>query len=153
MKLLQFKQHLKECKNLVFVQPNGVKVPLHFHITEAARNIRDFIDCGGTVRHDTWISFQIWIAHDYDHRLQPQKLIDIIEKFESSFGSHDDEVEIEYQNETIGRYGLIWSGDKFQLTIKHTECLSPDKCGIPESQLASSPASAGSSCTPGGGCC
>ena len=41
------------------------------------------------------------------------------------------EIEVEYQNETIGKYGLEMHGDKFKLTNKKTDCLAKEKCGIP----------------------
>ena len=74
MKISQFKNHLDNVPELNFLQPNGDYVPKHFHITEAGMTTKHFVDCGGTVRTEKTISFQLWVAEDYEHRLEPQKL-------------------------------------------------------------------------------
>lgn len=157
MTIEQFKQHLGSVTQLNFVQPNGNFVPRHFHITEAGLTTKNFIDCGGTVRTEKVVSFQLWVAADYDHRLEPQKLQRIIAIAEPLFGGEDLEIEMEYQTETISRYGLEFNGHNFLLTPKHTTCLAQDMCGIPQdklnliiSQISPKPKS---KCTPGGGCC
>ena len=40
-------------------------------------------------------------------------------------------IEVEYQGETIGKYGLSFNGQKFILVSQQTNCLAQDKCGIP----------------------
>jgi hypothetical protein len=106
MKLSQFKHHLNNASHLNFVQPNGTFVPKHFHITEAGLTTKHFIDCGGNVRTEKTISFQVWTANDLEHRLEPQKLKKIIAIAEPLFGSENLDIEIEYQTETISRFGL-----------------------------------------------
>jgi hypothetical protein len=39
-------------------------VPEHFHVTEVGVVTKDFIDCGGTVRHEKVANFQLWDAND-----------------------------------------------------------------------------------------
>ena len=41
------------------------------------------------------------------------------------------EIEVEYQGETIGKFGLDFDGTNFVLTTKKTDCLAKDNCGIP----------------------
>lgn len=157
MKLSQFKQYLDKVSQLNFVQPNGNFVPRHFHITEAGLTTKYFIDCGGTVRTEKSISFQVWTANDFEHRIEPQKLKNIIAIAEPLFGNEDLDVEIEYQTETISRFGLDFDGNKFLLTKKQTDCLAKDQCGItPEKQkvkLSELQTNQNSCCTPGGSCC
>jgi hypothetical protein len=157
MKLSAFKQHLENADQLTFVQQDGALVPAHFHITEAGLVSRHFIDCGGTVRQEKFISFQLWVAQDSDHRLQAAKLLKIIAIGEEVFGTEDLEVEMEYQGETIGRYGLRAEDGQFVLTPKHTDCLAKDNCGVPESKqkvsLSSLQQAESSCCAPGGNCC
>ncbi len=157
MTLEQFKQHLDNVLQLNFVQPNGTFVPRHFHITEAGLTTRHFIDCGGTVRTEKTISFQVWSASDFDHRLEPQKLKKIIDISGPLFGNEDLEIEIEYQNESISRFGLDFDGHNFLLTAKQTNCLAKDHCGIPQEKpkikLSEMQTVQTSYCTPGGGCC
>lgn len=157
MKLSQFKQHLEEVSQLTIVLPNGHFVPSHFHITEAGLTTKHFIDCGGTVRTEKTISFQVWTANDIEHRLEPQKLKKIIAIAEPLFGNEDLDVEVEYQTVTISRYGLEFDGNNFLLTTKQTDCLAKDHCGIPPEklkvQLSDLLTSRTSACTPGGGCC
>lgn len=157
MKLSEFKSQLSANPNLSFVQPNGAPVPAHFHITEAGVTTKHFIDCGGIERTEKYVSFQLWVADDVNHRLQPSKLLGIIEKASAIIGSDDPDVEVEYQGVTIGRFGLTSDYGQFLMTTKLTNCLAPDRCGIPAvkpkiklSELAST---GGSCCTPGSGCC
>jgi hypothetical protein len=157
MKLSEFKQHLDNLSQLNFVKPDGSFVPRHFHITEAGLTTKHFIDCGGTVRIEKAISFQVWTANDFKHRLEPQKLKQIIAIAEPLFGNEDLDIEIEYQTETISRFGLEFNGHNFLLTTKQTNCLAIDQCGIPTEKLkvnlSDIQKTETSCCTPGGGCC
>ena len=93
-------------------------------------------------------------SHDYDHRLNPQKVIDIIEMAEKEIGLENLEIEVEYQSETIGKYGLEFQEGRFLLKTTQTDCLAKEKCGIPEAKpvnLVSVQSSSG--CSPKSGCC
>ena len=157
MKISQFKQNLDNVTELNIIQANGIAVPKHFHITEAGLTTKHFIDCGGTVRTEKTVSFQVWVADDTEHKLEPQKLKKIIDLSEKLFEGQDLEVEVEYQTETISRYGLDFVGNNFVLTNKFTDCLAKDNCGIPSEKqnvvLSELQVSKVSSCAPGGGCC
>jgi len=155
MKLSEIKPILTENKELSFQLPDGTLVPEHFHVTEVGKVSRHFIDCGGTERKEEVINFQLWAADDYNHRLHPEKLLHIIELSEKVLDLTDAAIEVEYQGETIQRFGLAFDGNSFLLTGKQTDCLAKENCGIPETKpklkMVSTPA--GESCTPGGGCC
>lgn len=155
MKLSEFKKVLKDKIAIAFELPNGDLVPSHFHVTEVGSVTKKFIDCGGTIREDRVVNFQLWEANDYDHRLNPGKLMDIIELSELKLGLLDDEIEVEYQGVTIGKYGLDYKDDNFLLTTKITDCLAPDKCNIPSDKLKVSLSSLNEekACAPGSGCC
>ena len=157
MKLSEFKTQLEGMQSLSFIQPNGSPVPAHFHITEAGLTTKHFIDCGGIERVEKYVSFQLWVADDVQHRLQPNKLLDIIGMASAIIGTDDPEVEVEYQGITIGRFGLDADYGQLLLTTKLTNCLAPDSCGVPSAKLKinlSEIASTGASCcAPGGGCC
>lgn len=156
MKLSEIKKQLLTVENVAFILPNGSPVPEHFHVTEVGLITKNFIDCGGTVRKETVVNFQLWDANDFEHRLKPQKLLNIIALSEKVLGIEDYEIEVEYQAETIGKYDLDFNGKEFLLLNKQTACLAEDQCGIPaEKQKVklSEIASAANSCTPGGGCC
>ena len=156
MKLSEFKKHLGTLNAVNFVQPDGIAVPRHFHITEAGLSTKHFIDCGGTIRTEKHINFQVWAAEDINHCLEPQKLLKIIKASEKLFGDEDLEVEIEYQSESIGKYGLDIDGENFVLTTKHTTCLAKDHCGIPQGKHKMGVTELSTQtvcCEPGGGCC
>ena len=157
MKLSEIKKQLSTVETVNFVLPTGAFVPEHFHVTEVGLVTKHFIDCGGTVRTEKTASFQLWEANDFEHRLKPQKLLNIIALSERILGIEDLEIEVEYQADTIGKYGLDFNGKDFELVSKQTACLAEDKCGIPPSkqkvQLAGVVAGKQSSCTPGSGCC
>ena len=154
MKTLEVKDKLKQLEKITFVLPNGGLVPPHFHITEAGLITKNCIDCGGTIRKEEVANFQLWNANDFEHRLEPQKLIDIIEIAEKAMNIAELEVEVEYQSETIGKYGLEFDGTNFLLTPTQTDCLAKDKCGIPaEQEDAEEVETEASCCSPSTGCC
>lgn len=136
MTLSEIKKHLKNLDTIAFILPDGSLVPSHFHVTEVGKTTKHFIDCGGTVRQEKKVNFQLWNANDYDHRLHPEKLIHIIELSEDIFNLKDLEIEVEYQGEqSIQKFGLDFKDGQFLLTSTQTNCLAKDKCGIPEKQL------------------
>jgi hypothetical protein len=156
MKLSDVKKQLQNVAGVNFILPNGQTVPQHFHVTEVGQINKHFIDCGGTVRDEKVVNFQLWEANDFDHRLAPQKLLSIIELSEKVLNIQDAEVEVEYQSDTIGKYGLEFDGTNFKLTSKQTNCLASDKCGIPAEKLKVNLAdlsNKSSCCTPNSGCC
>lgn len=155
MKLSEIKHILNQVEKIAFQLPNGELVPKHFHVTEVGKITKHFIDCGGTVRNEEVVNFQLWNANDYDHRLHPDKLLKIIELSEQKLGIGDLEIEVEYQAETIGKFGLDYDGSNFLLTTKQTDCLAKDQCGVPTTKpkIKISDIQSANSCSPGGGCC
>lgn len=149
MKLSQIKEILPNLKNVVFQLENGKFVPEHFHVTEVGQITKNFIDCGGVIRKENAVSFQLWNADDFEHRLKPKKLLNIIKLSEDKLGIEDSEIEVEYQSETIGKYDLEFDGKNFILKNKTTACLAQDACGISENKITKK----SSDCTPNSGCC
>jgi hypothetical protein len=135
MKLSDFKKQLSSINELIFELPNRTMVPNHFHVTEVGQVTKHFIDCGGTIRTEKVVNFQLWEANDFDHRLAPQKLMSIIELSEKKLDLEDAEIEVEYQSNTIGKYGIDFNGKNFILTSKQTNCLATNSCGIPAEKL------------------
>jgi len=155
MLLSEIKEALAQIDKVEFKLPNGEKVPEHFHVTEVGKITKHFIDCGGTERQEEVVTFQLWTANDYDHRLSAQKLKDIILLSERIFNLKDVEIEVEYQGDTIGKYGLDFTGTDFLLTTKQTDCLAKDNCGIPaeKPKVRMSQLQGQSYCDPASGCC
>ena len=155
MKLSEVKSVLQNLQTIGFQLPDQSLVPSHFHVTEVGEITKRFIDCGGTVRKETVVNFQLWNANDYDHRLQPEKLLKIIESAEKTLAIDDNEIEVEYQGETIQKFGLDFDGEQFLLTTKQTDCLAKDNCGIPvqKPKVKLSAITNSSCCTPNSGCC
>lgn len=155
MKLSEIKSALSSLDRIAFQLPHGQLVPSHFHVTEVGKVTKNFIDCGGTVRHEEVVNFQLWEADDYNHRLHPEKLVHIIELSEKVLAIADLEIEVEYQGDTIGKYGLDFDGTNFLLTTKRTDCLAKEKCGIPEEKqkIKLSALQTSGCCDPGSGCC
>ena len=154
MKLSEIKNELKKLSQIAFQLPNGDLVLNHFHVTEVGKITKHFIDCGGDVRTEEVVNFQLWEANDYDHRLHPEKLVHIIELSEQKLQIPDLEIEVEYQmKETIGKFSLDFDGINFQLKSKLTE----DNCGIsPEKmkvKIGEWKPKETSCCTPDSGCC
>lgn len=152
MNIAEMKQSLVGLAAVNFRSPDGTYLPAHFHVTEVGLVTKHFIDCGGVERRETVANFQLWEAGDYDHRLAPQKFLHILHLAEKILGQEDLAIEVEYQQQTIGKFGLEFDGRDFLLTPKQTACLAQDACGIP-SQLLALPQLQAACCTPGGGCC
>ena len=156
MKLSEIKAAIDELEEIRFILPTGAIVPAHFHVTEVGLVNKHFIDCGGVVRKESVINFQLWTSTDYDHRLSTEKLRSIIALSEKTLGLEDLEIEVEYQGETIGKYGLDFMNNTFLLTSKQTDCLAKDNCGIPAEKVKVNLSQVGASsnaCAPGSGCC
>lgn len=154
MKLSEFKDQLSGLQEIAFELPNGNLVPEHFHVTEVGKITKRFIDCGGTLRDEEKISFQLWEENDYNHRLHPEKLIRIIDLAINKLELPDAEIEVEYQGESINKFELGFNGTNFLLLNTQTDCLAREKCGVPAqkpkvklSELQNS------CCTPDSGCC
>ena len=139
MTLKEFKERLIKQTNIVgnllFKLKDDTLIPPYFHITEMGLKNKHFVDCGGTVRTEVNISYQIWTADDFDHRLTPQKLLELIIKNEGLFNQPDLQVEMEYQTTTLGSYKLSIDPSNeltYILLPKQTNCLAPDKCLTPK---------------------
>ena len=158
MLLSELKSHLSTSSYLNFKLPNGQLVPSHFHVTEVGVLSKEFVDCGGTFRTEKKLTMQLWVAEDIDHRLAPAKFLDILNLSNSIIKDEDLEIEIEYQNDTIGKYSLGFDNGNFELLATKTDCLAKDKCEVPVDKKKFDLADMtlveeGGSCTPGGGCC
>ena len=114
MKLSQIKKILEKIEQVEFLLPSGESVPQHFHVTEVGKVEKKFMDCGGALREEASINFQLWTTDDNDHRLSAQKLKSIIEVSEKTLQLEDLEIEVEYQSSTIGKYHLNYSNGKFK---------------------------------------
>lgn len=151
MLLSEFKTELKTVTEITFLKPDGTTIPSHFHITELGQVNKRFIDCGGTIRNETVISMQLWKSLDFWHRLEPSKLISIIDLSIERLDIEDHEIEIEYQSDTIGKYGVQFENGKFKLTTTNTACLASDKCSVPHFEKVKETFQ--SFCSPNSGCC
>jgi len=151
MKLSDVKQALEGLPAVNFKLPDGSNVPEHFHVTEVGLVTKHFVDCGGVERKETIVNFQLWEAGDYDHRIAPQKFLKILDVSKKVLGEAEDlNIEVEYQQSTIGKFGLEFDGKNFVLTPTQTACLAQDACGIPPEKM---PSKESAGCSPKGGCC
>ena len=156
MKLSEIKEILEKNNKIAFQLPDASFVPAHFHVTEIGKVTKHFIDCGGVVRTEEKANFQLWNALDYDHRLHPEKLLNIIALSEKVLGLNNEEIEVEYQAATIGKYNLEYDGTNFQLVPTFTDCLAKDSCGIPAEKLnkpLKELSTSTSCCGPNASCC
>ena len=158
MKLSQFKSQLENSEQFSFQLPNGLLIPAHFHITEMGLMTKNFIDCGISIHNESKVTFQLWFANDFEHRLTATNALKIIEMSQKIIGTDDFEIEVEYQmQETIGKFGLDFANGNFQLTKKETTCLAQDSCGFPvvktKIELKNLVESSQPCCSPDGNCC
>lgn len=156
MKLSEVKTALSQLTEIRFKLPDGTYLPPHFHVTEVGLIRKHFIDCGGTERNENTVNFQLWEANDYDHRLAPQKLLGILKLSQTILGEADAlDIEVEYQQATISKFGLSFDGKDFTLTAKHTDCLAKSTCGLSDTPDISDTKEANDSAadSPKRGCC
>lgn len=156
MTLEQIKKILPGLDDMEFQLEDGTFVPEHFHVTEIGKVTKNFIDCGGTLRTEEKVNFQLWNADDCEHRLKAGKLLGIISLAEIQLGIKDAEIEVEYQSTTIGKYSLDFNGKNFILKNTLTACLAEEACGIPAQKqkiALSELTKQKSGCSPGSGCC
>ncbi len=157
MNLKEFKSILKTQDELHFQLQNGEKVPVHFHITEVGLISKHFVDCGGKVRMENKINFQLWTSNDFYHRLKSEKLLQIINQSAGLIQNENYEIELEYQQTSITKFGLAFENNKFILTNLQTACLAEDACGVTSEKIKVKLGELSdkntNGCTPGGGCC
>ena len=130
MKLSEFKSKLEKVEQLEFVLQNGQKVPSHFHITEVGMTTKQFTDCGNTFRIQKTATIQLWTSVDFDHRLDSKKVLEIIRSTDKMFEGEDLDIEVEFQQETVGKFGLDFTNNQFVLTNTKTDCLAKTSCGV-----------------------
>ncbi len=152
MKLSEIKKVLPALEAVNFKLASGEYVPEHFHVTEIGLVSKHFIDCGGTERQEKVVNFQLWDANDFEHRLKPQKLLNIISLSEKVLKLEDLPIEVEYQSDTIGKYGLAFNGQDFELVALKTACLASDKCGTADKK-ESTVAKTSGCCSTESACC
>ena len=157
MKISEFKKQLENTRNLEFYLPDGIKIPSHFHITEMGIVTKNFIDCGISIHEEKKVTFQLWYAHDLEHKLTSETVLNIISGSHKILGNQDLEIEVEYQMEqTIGKFGLDYTNGNFELTKKETACLALDSCGISSEKVKvrmGKPEVNESRCAPNSNCC
>lgn len=157
MKLKEFLSTLEQLNELEFIENNENPVPQHFHITEVGMKSKAFIDCGGVSRREDKVYLQIWVADDIEHRLEPKKLIGIIEKFSFRPTDLELELEMEYQmKQTVGVFGLSFTNGMFSLESLQTDCLAKGFCLPPmksESENKVNFRLKETKCEPNSGCC
>lgn len=133
--LKKFKDILSSIENITILQ-NNKPIPPHFHLTEMWYVHKTYIDCWWKKREDSYISMQLWVAWDIEHRLSSKKLLNIIEMSKDIIQSENNFLVVEYQwLETIWSYHLWRNWDSFILKPISTNCLAQDKCGISPNQL------------------
>lgn len=135
--------------SLTIVLPDGTTIPPHFHVTEVAFYKKDFIDCGGTIRHEGKCLLQVWVANDVEHRVSVKTLGKILEHGAPVIPTEALPVEVEYcmpglTHMTVSDARAQEDSLHLILAHKETDCLAKDVCGVtPE----------GNACAPGSGCC
>jgi hypothetical protein len=145
MNLDSLKTNLRRypAKNVRLVLPDGDTIPADFHVTELGHVVKNFIDCGGTIRRQETCLLQAWVGgNDPDHRLSAEKLANILELSRKVMPSEELEVEVEYEPCAVAQYKVesfevVENELHFQLSHKHTDCLAREACGLTPTGSAS----------------
>jgi len=120
-------------KGITLALPDGTTAPAHFHITEVGHLTRSFLDCGGKKHRLETCLLQIWVAQDYNHRIQAGKLAKIVTLASDLFTDLNVPVEFEHEAPILTQLPIesfeVESGTLvFKLTNKATDCLAKDLC-------------------------
>ena len=65
------------------------------------------------IRKEEVVNLQLSEANDYDHRLHPNKILQILTHSEKAFNIQDHEIEVEHQVTNIQKFGLDLKGNNF----------------------------------------
>lgn len=124
MKLSVVKKALSGLSAVNFTLTEGTYVPRHCHWTEVGLVTKHFIDCGVRERKETVVNCQLWEAGDNDHRIAPEKFLSVPDIAGEVMGDAESlDMEVEYQQSTIGRFGFNFDG---------TDCM---KCVTTEDRI------------------
>jgi hypothetical protein len=154
MNLRSFKSSLlhNPAQHIRFILPDGDPIPAEFHVTEVGHVVKNFIDCGGTIRSQESCLLQTWVAEDdKNHRLIAGKLARILDLSRRVVPSEDLEVEVEYETCAVSQYkidSVTVAGDTLDFVLGHkkTDCLARESCGV-------TPAGTGCGCNETAGKC
>lgn len=136
MNLLEFSNILKKNSNcgITLALPDGTTAPAHFHITEVGAVSKSFVDCGGKRHSEQACVLQVWLANDYNHRIEAGKLARILNAASDLFDSQDVlPVEFEHEAPVLTRLPIdsaeVSGGQiTFHLSLKKADCLAKDIC-------------------------
>lgn len=153
MKISEFKNIIQSLKYIVFELPGGKRVPPHFHITEIGIIRKTYIDCGGDLRVENLINMQLWYSNDINHKIETTKILKIIQNSEKLLKFQDEEIQIEYQQDTICKFNLEFKGGStFKLIKTFTDCIDKESCNIIEKPRIRIKKNQ-TKCDPTSGCC
>lgn len=120
-------------KGITLALPDGTTAPAHFHITEVGQVTRSFLDCGGKRHRLESCLLQVWVAQDYNHRIEAGKLAKIVGLASELFS--DTKVPVEFEHEApvltqmpIASFEVEKDTLIFRLIHKATDCLAKDIC-------------------------
>ena len=135
MTYTEFQQVLLDhpTSGITLALPDGSTAPPHFHITEVAAVSKAFLDCGGTRHTEHACVLQVWLAHDYNHRIQAGKLAKILSAASDLLENLEVPVEFEHEAPSLTRlpidsYQVADGQITFQLSLKKADCLAKDIC-------------------------
>lgn len=139
-------------KPVVFVLPGGEPIPAEFHVTEVGHVVKNFIDCGGTVRRSEICLLQMWVSEESSsHRLSAGKLRHILDLSQQVLPSSELDVEVEYGSDPVGQFRIVSVEEEgvrtvFRLGNKKTDCLARETCGVESGGCGCSPAGNSGQC-------
>lgn len=107
------------------------------------------------LRESVACQLQVWVGEDFDHRIGTEKMTSILNKAKDYLPDETIPVEIEYEDRVISQYTIEYyevtdEAVVLRLDHKHTECLAPERCGLPPSPGSKNKAEP---CCGPSGCC
>ncbi|RXG15300.1 hypothetical protein DSM03_102470 [Leeuwenhoekiella aestuarii] len=149
----EFKKLLSKSYKIGFELPNGKLVPNHFTITEIGEQITNSIDLNGKFQKQSYLVLQLKPFGTFNHRLHPEKLLELLKLAEQSFDVEKLTVLIAYEAESTTLYKLEGSETYFKLLPVLDESKTNEKQKVNRKQTTPLMDAASDPCIPGNGCC
>ncbi|RXG23506.1 DUF6428 family protein [Leeuwenhoekiella aequorea] len=151
MKVSEFKEYLFKAIKIGFELPNGKLIPAHYNMAELLIRKDTYVDKDKKINNREYVILNFKNLDRYNHRLNPNKILELIEKYEEILPISQFDIEVAYFEECLKLYHLEIGAKYLKLinTVLDYQELTANqhKTNTPLVDAAADPS------LPGNGCC